>query len=74
MAQVITITVDDITDSNAIPDLLTALNYPGGGTAATKSAFIKAWLIQQIKDKIILSRINMAASIAANNNGNIPIT
>lgn len=72
-AQSITITIDDVADPNAIPDLLNAINYPGGGNAAAKAAFLKAYIVAHLQARIRDYRKTVAANVAESANANIPI-
>lgn len=64
VAQSITINIDDVQDPNAIPDLLASLNYNGPAGTAAKAAFIKAHLVQHMKDLIRQYRKQQAAAAA----------
>jgi hypothetical protein len=73
LAQSITISIDDVSDPQAIPDLLAQLGYTGPNGAAAKAAFIKAYIINDLKGHIRSYRKTQAAIAAEEAASNIPI-
>jgi hypothetical protein len=71
--QSITLNIDDIADPNAIPHLLAQLGYVGPNNGAAKVAFMKAYLVANLKEHVKSYRRSQAALAAEVANEDLPI-